>query len=355
MKKFILLLLSVSAFAGPTIHPDMQRAIIANEAKLEKGEPLSDGNDFEIVDGAKRPTGFHPTSHFYMGASFINFKVDPTVVLPKTFDMREKCFSPVRGQIQGSCWAEGNVSAYECTQNYIHGTKEVYAVNDVIDCSGFGTARYGGQLSMEYNVHAGLAKESAYKYTGRDGRCKEDIERFLPLKSAPFLRSAEGRFPSQVELMHAIYQYGAMEVCGSASALGSGGRQDTPRNGSTNHCYAVFGWLDGASMGWLDGVYFIIKNSWGDGTNSPLNLARGDWGDKGYGYYRLSRDGMKLLGSVITEIQVADTGLPLRPAEATVFTIETASLSKTVTVEPGARINIADLKAQLEAAAKGIK
>jgi hypothetical protein len=108
-------------------------------------------------------------------------------------------------------------------------------------------------------------------------------------------------------------------------------------------------------MGWLDGVYHIIKNSWGDGSNSPLNLANGDWGDEGYGYYKLSRDGKKLLGSVITEIQIADTGLPIGPVGPTVFTIETAQLVQTVTVKPGGKFSVSDLKAQLEAALKGLK
>lgn len=337
---------------GLYIHPDMQRAIQENEKNTLHG---AEESDFIIIDGKKRYTGFRPTSQFYMGASSLNFKVDPTLELPKNFDIRKMSFSPVRGQIQGSCWAEGNASAFELTWNLILGTKHVFAVNDVIDCSGFGTARYGGQLSMEYNVSEGLAFESDYKYTGRDGRCKATIERHQPLKSAPFLRGAEGKFPTEKELMAASYQYGAFEVCGSAGSLGNGGRQDTPRNGQTNHCYAYAGWLDGKELGWLDAKYHIIKNSWGDGTNSPLNLARGDWGDEGYGYYRLSKDGERLLGSVITEIQVANTGLPLRRPEPTTFTIETDKLVQTVTVKPGARFEVAQLKASLESALKGMK
>lgn len=337
---------------GFYIHPDMRRAIQENEKDLQGGAL---GDDSVIIDGKKHWTGFHPTSQFYLGASSINFKVDPSIVLPKTFDMRTRSFSPVRGQIQGSCWAEGNVSAFELTWNFIMGTKSVFAVNDVIDCSGFGSAARGGQLSMEYDASAGLALESDYKYTGRDGRCKEEIARHQPLKRAPFLRGAAGRFPTEPELMGALFQYGAFEVCGSASSLGNGGRQDTPRNGRTDHCYALAGWYDGKEKGWLDAVYFIIKNSWGDGTNSALNLARGDWGDAGYGYYRLTRDGSKILGSVITEIQVADTGLPLRPLEPTTFTIETDTVVQTVTVAAGSRVNVSELKAKLEAALKGLK
>jgi C1A family cysteine protease len=339
-----LLLSANHVFGGMYVHPDMQRAIQSNEDKLEKGEDLS--KDFVMVDGQKRWTGFHPTSHFYLGASSLNFKVDPAVQLPKHFDIRDFSHSPVRGQIQGSCWAEGNVSAFELTWNMINQLKEVFAVNDVIDCSGFGSARNGGQLSMEYNVNAGLALESDYKYTGKDAQCREQVDRHRPLKAAPFLRGGDGKFPTELELMGASYQYGAFEVCGSASALGQGGRQDTPRNGMTNHCYAYAGWLDGEEMGWTKGVYHIIKNSWGDGTSSALNLSRGDWGDKGYGYYKLTRDGVRLLGSVITEIQVADTGEVLRAEKPVEFKM-TGPSSFTVKIPARSKYRADNVKAAL--------
>ena len=239
-----------SAFGGITIHPDMQKTI--RDIEKRKTEGLGPNDDTVTIDGNKYYTGFHPTMQFYQGASSIRFRKDPTVTLQKSFDMRKSSFSPVRGQIRGSCWAEGNVSAFELTWNYILGTKTVFAVNDVIDCSDYGTAANGGQLSMEYDTHEGLALESEYKYTGKDGRCKTSVERHQPLKAAPFLRGADGHFPTEKELMAAAYQYGAFEVCGSASALGSGGRQDNPRSGSVNHCYAYAGWLDGKEMGWLD-------------------------------------------------------------------------------------------------------
>lgn len=341
-----------NAFGGIYIHPDMRAAIQENE--LRPTAEIQPDSDFIVINGKKYYTGFHPTSQFYLGASSINFSAKD-IELPKSFDIRKMSFSPVRGQIRGSCWAEGNASAFELTWNMILGTKTVFAVNDVIDCSGYGTAAYGGQLSMEYDVNSGLALESEYKYTGKDGKCRTGITRHQPLKSAPFLRGENGKFPTEKELMAAAYQYGAFEVCGSASALGDGGRQDTPRQGATNHCYAYAGWLDGKELGWLDAKYHIIKNSWGDGSDSDLNLSGGDWGDKGYGYYRLSKDGVRLLGSVITEIQVADTGMPLRKPEPVTFTIETDKLVQTVTVKVGAKFEIEQLKASLESALKGMK
>lgn len=278
---FILMLLSINLFAKPFIHTEMEKAIKQNERIIQNKKAFK---NWVIIDGKRYWTGFNPTSEFYQNATFLDFKADPEIELPKSFDIRKNSHSPVRGQIQGSCWAEGSASAFDLTWNFIKQAKLVLGVNDVIDCSGFGTAANGGQLSLEYATKKGLAYESDYKYTGRDGRCKKDVERHLPLKSAPYLRGENGGFPTEQELMAAAYKYGAMEVCGSASALGSGGRQDIPKGGATNHCYAYAGWLDGKEMGWLDAKYHIIKNSWGDGSNSPLNLSGGDWGDKGYGY-----------------------------------------------------------------------
>jgi hypothetical protein len=349
MKSFLiaLLFLSVTALAAPKgqiyVHPSMLEAI--ERSTLRNSLGAQDDRDFIVINGKKFFTGFHPTAELYQGARFLTVRAEDD--LPKNFDMRKFSHSPVRGQLQGSCWAEGNVSAFELTWNGILGTKMVFAVDDVIHCSGYGTARSGGQLSMEYNTKAGLAFESDYPYTARDGRCRKDVERQHPLKEAPFLRGADGDFPTERELMAAAYQYGAMEVCGSASALGSGGRQDTIRSGRTNHCYAYGGWIDGKEMGWLDSVYHLIKNSWGDCDNSN-DLSNGRcWGDGGWGYYRLSKDGVTLSGSVITEIQVADTGLPFRPVGPSEFEMRDVHGKIKVTVTQG-KLSARSVKAVLE-------
>jgi C1A family cysteine protease len=354
MRILLLFFLSLFALADkPYIHPDMQRAIDETESAKRSGKAFN-GSQWVVIDGKRYYTGFHPDSNFYAGGSFKHFKSDP-VTLPKSFDIRKNSHSPVRGQIQGSCWAEGNVSAFELTWNFINGTKTVFAVNDVIDCSGYGSASSGGQLSMQYNTEKGLAHEADYPYTGKDGRCKKDVARHNPLKAAPFLRGANGGFPTEKELMAAAFQYGALEVCGSASALGSGGRQDTIRNGVTNHCYAYAGWLDGKEMGWLDAKYHIIKNSWGDGSNSPLNLSGGDWGDNGYGYYRISTDGVRIRGSVITEIQVADTGLPLHLPMPKTFKLENQDIVLTVTVDADSKVDASKLSEMLKSVFGGMQ
>lgn len=316
---------------GISIHPAMRAAIEATEKKTGAAQRTSAGpadlsSDFIYVNGVKQYTGFHPTWDIYDGAKVHNFKASKFLAaeIPKSYDYRTFSYSPVHGQPQGSCWAEAAGGVMDFNVNAMLGTKLVFAVQDFIDCSNFGSARSGGSAPLEYAKKEGIAFEESYTYTGRDGRCKKDVERHHPLQKVEFLRGATGRLPTAQELQLAVLEFGAMEVCGSASSLGNGGRQDTIRGGNTNHCYVLAGWLDGKSLGWLDAVYFIIKNSWGDGSGSKLSNGR-KWGDAGYGYYPLAKgDGVHLKGSVITEIQMGYAG-PILPKEPVVFSLKTDS------------------------------
>jgi C1A family cysteine protease len=315
------------------IHPEMRLAIERNE-KL----PTVDGSeDFVMQDGVKRFTGFRPTRTFYQNVIALNFKADPAIEVPLEFDYRKFSFSPVRRQRRGSCWAQGNCSAFEFNTNAVLKTKFQFSVEDIIQCSGFGTAGRGGQLSMEYNLKAGLAFEKDYPMKEQDIACRKTVQRQYPMKKVGILRGASGGLPNTLELKQAILKYGTVEVCGSSASLGRGGRQDQPRSGRVDHCYTFAGWLDGVTQGWLPGTYWINKNSWGDGDQSnPLSAGADGWGDGGYGYHRLAGDDTsdtaKLKGSTAAEIQFGFSGelLPLEPIN---FTVETASTVSKVRIE----------------------
>lgn len=363
MKYFLLLLLTFAftayadeaeeadkkfhGYLKPFIHESMLEAIKINEAAPKKEEPK------KAAVNDDKPKGFYPTMEFYKGAKYINIKADPDLIKQyetKGLDYREISYSPVRGQIQGSCWAEGAGSAFELNWNAVMLTKVIFSVQDIIDCSGFGTAKNGGQLSLEYALN-GLAYESDYKYTGRDGRCNKTVDRHLPLQQVAVLRGENGGFPTEPELLTAFLTYGAMEVCGSASALGNGGRQDTIRSGVTNHCYAYGSAIPGKSKGWLDVWYHGIKNSWGDGQNTALNLSKGNWGDKGWGDYKLSNNGSKISGSVITEIMIGYAG-PLVPPAPVTFFVSNDTWNLKVTVQPTAKYTVDKARATMELALK---
>lgn len=341
----------------PYIHPAMREAIKANESKARMGIEDESGDDTLVVDGREVHTGFKPTSDFYRAAKYINVKADPDLI--KQFEEKgglnyqDFSYSPVRGQIQGSCWAEGAASAFELNTNAVLGKKFVFAVNDFIDCSGYGTARSGGQAAYPYAIN-GVAFDDDYPYTGRDGKCKKDVERHFPLKETAIVRGEDGGFPTEPELLTAFFKYGAMEVCGSAGALSSGGRQDQIRYGSTNHCYALDAARRGEKLGWLSAWYWGIKNSWGDGQNTKWNLSQGDWGDKGRGDYRISKDGKKIEGSVITEIVMGYAGPRIPPVPVTFF-IEGQGVNLKITIQPEAMVTQADLTARIQEALKDLE
>lgn len=342
----------------PVIHPDMQAAIDRNERRVT-GPFREDGDaDHPGEVNSEKPKGFSPTSDFYRGARFINVKADPDLIAAFMAkggrNYKEISYSPVRGQIWGSCWAEAAASAFELNTNAVRNERKIYSSQDVIDCSGFGTARSGGQASLEYAL-GGLALHADYKYTGRDGRCNKAPERYYPLKQVAFVRGENGDMPTEPELLTAFIKYGAMEGCGSSSAMGSGGRQDVPRGGSTDHCTAVAAAFPGLSKGWLPKVYWGNKNSWG-AKSSPadLNLSQGDWGDDGYGWHVLSNDGVKIVSKVWTEFMIGFAGDLVPPAPITFF-VESKGVNLKVTLQPTAAFNQTELNARLVEALKDIE
>ncbi len=330
-------------YLRPVIHPEMQQAIDHNENKAT-GPYREDGTNSD------KPKGFAPTSDFYRGAKFINVKADPELIAAFKAkggrNYKEISYSPVRGQIRGSCWAEGACSAFELNQNAIAKTKTIFSSQDLIDCSGFGTARAGGQASLEYAL-GGLALHADYRYTGVDGRCNKGVERHFPLKQVAMLRGENGGLPTEPELLTAFIKYGAMEGCGSSSAMGSGGRQDTIKKGQTDHCTAVGAAFPGTIKGWLDKWYWGNKNSWG-AKDSPadLNLNEGDWGDGGWGWHVLSPDGQKITSSVWTEFQIGYAG-DLTPPAPIDFFIEGRGVTLKITLQPTAAYNQEALTARI--------
>ncbi len=336
---FLVLLFPAIASAAPLwVHPGVKAAM----------EQDGTSDDFIVVDGQKHFTGYHPSLDQYHGARFKRVKVRTAADIPKEFDFAAASYSPVRGQVSGDCWAQGGVSAFELTVNFIDKAKRLFSVQDVIDCSGFGTARSGGQLSMKH-FEKGAVLNADYPYTGRDARCRTDVTRQEKAKRSFYLRGSGGGMPTVPELQTALLEYGAMEVCGGASALGSGGWVDGPTRGVVNHCYALTGWLDGKAHGHKDTIYWKIKNSWGDCDKSnPLSNGR-CWGDNGYGYYALSPDGLHLQGAVLTEFQGVEYK-PMAPPVPSEFTVESKDAILRVVVQPGTDYSADDAKEALQAA-----
>lgn len=343
---FTMLYNALQAFAANDlyVHPDMQKAI-------ELRQNGNDTDDFIIINGKKHFTGFHPSWDMYENAEFRRAsELKAGAEIPKEFKLG---YSPVRGQLNSDCWAQAGISSLELTVNFADKSIKEFSVQDVIDCSGFGSASSGGQISVDHFLN-GAVYNADYPYTGRDARCRKDVTRREKIKRAFFLRGADGGFPTLQEIQATMMVYGAPEICGSASSLGSGGRQDTIRTGRTDHCYAIKEWFDGKSKGWLDATYLGIKNSWGGCDGSTFSNGR-CWGDMGMGYYPLAKgDGVHLKGSVITEIKFVEYK-DFTPPEPVTFTLAQGDVSLTVTVQPDARYNPDDAKVALQKALNSLR
>lgn len=216
-----------------------------------------------------------------------------------TIDLTPPGFHTNR-QPRGSCWAEGARSCGEATYHYVTKKHEHVSTQRIIDCSGFGSAGSGGQISVDDLVTHGLVKESDYPYNGNDNRCKKEVQSFYKAKSTFILRDSSGGRPKLDDIRQAHFAFGASEDCGNAGALGSGGNVKNPGGGGTNHCWGGFGICK-----FPDGSFGrLIQNSWG-----------ADWGDNGQGCYGFKSDGSISTG-IMAENKFVDMGSPCPPPKA---------------------------------------
>lgn len=224
---------------------------------------------------------------------------------PDEMNLRPPQFH-VNRQPNGSCWAEGCRSAAEATYFYVTKVWEWLSAQNVINCSGDGSAAGGGQISTGWLVKFGLVREKDDPYNGYDHRCDKNIQPFFKAKRDFHVGDKNGNDPQWPDLVQAMNEFGAGEICGSASSLGNGGWVSNPGTGGTNHCYSTFGYAPGEKYGKPAGPYLRVMNSWG-------GEGKDEWGIKGEGYYRIAPDGVKIRSSVMTENKFIDMGSPCPP------------------------------------------
>ncbi len=324
--------LKIASGGDIEIHDGMREAIQINENQLRGAGRISEPKPI-LVNGRWQWTGFTPTAQFYAGAEYIEIEVPEDWVM-KEIDFSKLSYIPIIRQRDNSCWAQGASTAHTMRVNAAFGwLTEALGIRvspqDYIDCSGMGTARSGGQLSLSHGTKNGAALLKDYEYVARDGDCREDVERHFKLDSAPMVRGKGGAFPNELEINYALHMIGPFEVCGSAGAMKSGGWVPSPGGGSTNHCYGHGGMRKGENYGQPPGWYHGMANSWGEG-----------WGAEpaGWGWYRLTSTpgGSLKKQSIMTEIQAAIIKkLPVTmPKEPLDFSFETKEATVTVHIDP---------------------
>ncbi|KAK5825924.1 hypothetical protein PVK06_020808 [Gossypium arboreum] len=178
----------------------------------------------------------------------------------------------------GSCWAFSTVAAVEGVVKIKTGKLVSLSEQQLVDCARTGRTRGcdGGWMEdgFEYiGRNQGLAKESKYPYTGKDGKCSRRKETFraaqitgyedAPRDNEEYLLNAASQQPVAV----------ALDSSGYGFQFYSGGVYGGPCRTELNHAVTVVGY--GTSE---DGIkYWLVKNSWGK-----------SWGESGY--MRIKRD-----------------------------------------------------------------
>lgn len=183
--------------------------------------------------------------------------------LPQFFDWRFYAHSltPVKRQRAGDCWAQGTVGVLESLVKIELATETDLSVQEIISCSGEGTAAFGGYFAHEYHVVKGAASTADFPYVARDVSCKNGLRPVYRLARWGFV-GKEGTAPTVVQMKQAIMEHGPIGVTIFAnSALqnfqGNGVFRGCGK-GQTNHIEVIVGWDDTEG----GGVWFV-RNSWG--------------------------------------------------------------------------------------------
>jgi len=200
------------------------------------------------------------------------FIVDPSVEAPDSVDwIAAGAVTPVKDQGQcGSCWAFSTIGAVE-GWNFLTNKKLLsFSEQQLVDCSK--DTCYGCQggwpfKATEYIQKNGICLEGDYKYTARDGVCKDSqcspavapgaLKSYLNVTDEDAMLSALALGPVSVlvEADRSAFQY-----------YRSGILNDPSCGTEIDHAILATGY------GTENGVdYWKIKNSWGS-----------SWGDKGY-------------------------------------------------------------------------
>jgi cathepsin L len=210
----------------------------------------------------------------------------PLQDLPNSVDWRKQsAITPVKNQGGcGSCWAFASTETLESHWFIQTGTLPVLAPQQLVDCTPNpdqcgGTGGCEGataELAFTYLINGtrngGLAAESSYPYTARDGTCKDTVPAVASVTG--FVKVDENNYQA---VMNAVALQGPLAVAVDASRwsfYGGGIFDGCPISGNIDidHLVQLVGYGTDAGQ-----AYWIVRNSWGSG-----------WGEQGY--IRLKRD-----------------------------------------------------------------
>lgn len=208
----------------------------------------------------KMRLGKKPTrDHNLETASFENSSA------PSSWNWIEKgALGPVKDQGQcGSCWTFAGVGAVEAINKIENGVSEIYSEQQLVDCAvGFGCNGGWAQTAMKHLISKKANYGSDYRYTQKDGTCKEDqYTGHFSIKGVENIKQN-----SEQAHVDAVYKRPtAISIQADQRKFqlySSGILLEKDCGTSTDHAVLAVGYADD---------YFLVRNSWS-----------ADWGDNGY-------------------------------------------------------------------------
>jgi len=179
--------------------------------------------------------------------------------------------NPVKDQGQcGSCWAFSAVGTVESAYALAAGKLGSYAEQQLVDCDSTGGSQgcNGGfnQYGIQYIGQTGIAAESSYPYTARDGSCKaSSVSKALAAGSVAGYKSV-GKNNAALE--------SAIQGAPISVTVDADNSWQSYRSGVLSKSCGIFGQIDHAviAVGYDSSAdTFKIRNSWG-----------ASWGEGGY-------------------------------------------------------------------------
>jgi len=204
-------------------------------------------------------------------APYLNEKLDSSLDW-----VAKGAVNPIKNQGScGSCWAFSTACTLEGTGFVSSGKLVSVSEQNIVDCdrgsidSGCGGGLPSYALKWSHS-NGGVASESAYPYTARDGTCRRNVPKVIHNQGYQKVSQNED------QIAQALAKYGPLSIAVDANGFNGyhGGVLQNPSCSNTglNHAINIVGYGTSGQQ------YWKVRNSWGTsfGEQGYIRMARGN-------------------------------------------------------------------------------